>query len=419
MNLLVVTYYYPPNPGSGGVRWEALSKYLRRMGHTVTVLTRGGPNTEHGDSGDVVHVPDLDSSPILRRVLRRPPLTSSSSQPTYAKAPPALLTKVLVPDAHLLSWNPQALRIARRIVHERSIDCVITSSPPDSTHLIGLALGRRRPAWIADLRDGWLFEPLRDPFPTSFQRALDRRLERAIASRADCVTAATMPIVEDLRARLGAPAQLLSNGWDPHDEPEQTAFDPADSDKRFTLLHTGTLSGSWGRDPSALLNALRNLIDQEPELAGRLRLLLVGRLDRREREMVRDARLDDVVTHAGFVPREQARALQRSADVLLLITSRKRGEATGKLYEYLAARRPILALAEGNEAARIVQETRTGVTVAPDDVDMIAAAIRHAMTGEMSRTYSPQNVERYTYPRLAEGLAELIERVVRRRAEHR
>jgi glycosyltransferase involved in cell wall biosynthesis len=122
------------------------------------------------------------------------------------------------------------------------------------------------------------------------------------------------------------------------------------------------------------------------------------------------------VQHLGPLDRADALALQRSADVLVLITSRDPSEATGKLFEYLAAGRPILALAEGNEAERIVRETNTGITVPPDDVDAIADALRRAARGELARDYAPRGIERYAYPGLAEEAAEVIEQAIAARA---
>ncbi len=121
-----------------------------------------------------------------------------------------------------------------------------------------------------------------------------------------------------------------------------------------------------------------------------------------------------MVEYLGFIPRAQAIALQRRAGALILVTSPDGSEATGKLYEYMAARRPIVALAQGNEAARIVAETNTGVLVEPDDVDAIAGALRAAINGELECAYAPRGVERYAYPVLAERMFWAIERAASR-----
>ncbi len=414
--ILVVVYPYPPLPSVGGNRWAAAARHLRRMGHDVTVLTTSAYGTEPGDRpGEVIRSADLNAAPALRALLRRPALAAPAGElPARHKAAPALLTRVIVPDAFALSWVPAAIRTARRLLRDERFDCVVTSSPFESTHLLGLALGRRRPAWVADLRDGWTFEPLRAPFPTAAQRALDHRLERAVVQGADAVVGATEPIAADLSRRFGVDAAYVPNGWDPDLEPEVSravsVLPPRDG--RVRLVHTGGLSNR--ADPRPLFAALRAAA---PDLRDRLELVLAGRLTDADASLVEDAVRQGVpVTHMGMRPRVEALALQRQADALLLITSRQSSEVTGKLSEYLAAGRPILALATGNAAAGIVRETRTGLTMPPDDEAAIAAALRRLASGDLDFGYAPTGLERYRFPGVAEALAEQVERAVAARA---
>jgi glycosyltransferase involved in cell wall biosynthesis len=161
------------------------------------------------------------------------------------------------------------------------------------------------------------------------------------------------------------------------------------------------------------LRALR-IVSREADVAP-LRLVLAGRLTAAERALIEGSGAADAVSHLGVLDRVDALALQRSADALLLLTSRSSSEATGKLFEYIGAGRPILALAESNEAARIVRETNTGITVPPDDVDAIAAALRKVASGDLSRAYAPQGIHRFVYPGPAETMAELVEEAILRR----
>lgn len=414
--ILVVTYFHPPFPSGGGGRWLAIGKYLRRAGHEVRVITTSahGLLPEDQEEG-TVRTADLAASGPLRRVLRRPalPEAGAAAAGANAKPPPTLLTRTLVPDPHVVSWVPQALMAARRAVRAGGVDCLVTSGPPESTHLIGLALRGQVGAWVADFRDGWTFEPLRDPFPTGAQRRLDLTLERRVASRADAVVAATEPIARDLEQRLAANAVHIPNGWDPDLEGEVArAQPPALEEGVVNLVHTGTMSGGWGRDPRPLLEALRRLAVDEPEIGARLRLVLAGRLDTDEARLVQEPGLQGVVRHVGMLGRFESVALQRRAQALVLLTSRNVGEATGKLFEYLASGRPLIALAEGNEAARIVQATGAGVAVAPDDVDAITGVLRQAAQGRLP--YEPHGLDAYTYPGPADALAGVLERVLAR-----
>jgi glycosyltransferase involved in cell wall biosynthesis len=324
----------------------------------------------------------------------------------------ALLTKVLVPDSYLLSWNPWARSAMRKQFRDHPVDVFVTSSPPDSTHLLGLGLGPKRPAWIADFRDGWLFEPLRDPFPTAAQRALAAALERRVALRADAVVAVSRPMVDDFASRLGVRAELITNGWDPSLVSSMTDSAQAPDPRKFTLLHTGTVSGAWGRDPRPFLAALGQMADADPALAGSVEVLFAGMITAGDQDLLRDPRLTGIVRYIGFLDRSEIYSLQRAADALVLITSGNAGEATGKLFEYLGSGRPIIALAEGNEAARIVAETGTGVCVPPRDVNAIATELRRAIDGQLAQSYAPRGLERYSYPGTAQQMADLAARAV-------
>jgi glycosyltransferase involved in cell wall biosynthesis len=417
MRLLVATYDYPRPGAPGANRWAVMTKYLRRLGHEVTVVTAVGPGMSPGEEDGVLHTSDLSSSATLRRLLRRPPATGGVARAEAANArQPALLTKVIVPDAYLVGWNPWAARAVKRLVHERQIDCLITSGPPESTHVLGLLPRRERVAWIADFRDGWLFEPPHGLFPTAPQRALARRLERRVATRADAVVGVTRPIVEDLRNRLGVPAELVSNGWDPETALASATVPEIVDARRFTFLHTGAVSGVWGRDPRPLLAAVRLLLETDPGLAARIEVVFVGAATAGDLRLLHDPALQGVVRYAGSVERSEVFALQRAAGALLLLTSDRVSEATGKLFEYLGSRRPIIALAEHNEAARIVAETGTGVCVAPRDVPAIAEQLRLAVEGQLEQHYAPRAVDRYRYPAPAERIAALAARAVSARS---
>ncbi len=416
--VLVVTYFHPPSTAVGGARWAAMARHLRAMSHEVTIIT----STVHGelpgaDGAGIVRTWDLANARTLRRLLRRPAPVAPGT-PTIDTTAPRLLTRVVVPDSHVVSWMPGVLAATRRLLRERRIDCLVTSGPPDSTHLLGLALGRRRPAWIADFRDGWRFEPLAEPWPTRPQRMIEARQERAVARGADVVLGATRPIAEDFAGRLGARAEWVPNGWDPELAADvQDAMLPAVADAGWaTLVHTGTLSGPRGRDPRPLLRALRRVND-EPGRDRRVRLVLAGRTTVEDQRLLAEAELGESVRHVGLLERRAALALQRSADALVLLTGSHSSEATGKLFEYLAAGRPILALADANEAQRIVRLTATGVTVPPLDEERIAAALRTVADGTIAAGYAPRELERFTYPGPAVVVAGLIEEAIARRGE--
>jgi glycosyltransferase involved in cell wall biosynthesis len=269
--------------------------------------------------------------------------------------------------------------------------------------------------WVVDLRDAWNFEPVRPPFPTALQRRLDRRLERRWLRSADAVVCVSRPAAEDLRARLGIEPWLIPNGWDPDlGEGPEADGDPAPilDPERVSLVYTGRF-GSYGRDPAPLVRALGELARADADAASRLELVVAGPLTEAEAKLMRTDVSPARIVVSGSLDRPRAIALQRAADALLLLASPQRTQLLNfKLFEYLAAERPILALAAGTEAGRVVQEVG-GDAVAADDVPAIVDALRRVVAGELSAPAASAR-EAYSYPAVAERMAEIAERAVER-----
>jgi glycosyltransferase involved in cell wall biosynthesis len=408
-------------PSVGANRWLSMAKYLRRADFEVEIVTTAAFGRLVDDDDEHVHrASDLVAARWLRSALGRPPLPGPGEAPVEDTPPPAVVTKLVVPDFCAITWLPAASALTRRLLVQQEFDCIVTTSPFESAHLVPVLAGRRRPAWVADLRDGWTFDSWRPAFPTRAQRRLDRALERRVAMTADQMTCAHRPVAEDLRARFGVNAQYVPNGWDPElaRESEGTLTIDLDTTRRL-LVYTGKLRGRLEQDPAPLLEALRRLQTESPSVADRLQFVIASRLDRAERELVESFRLGDLVRHVGSLSRLQALALQRRADALLLITVRDVVYVPGKLAEYLGSGKPLLALAADNETERIMTETNAGIAVPPDDVEAIVAALRRLVSGELARDYAPRNLEQYTYPQPAAQMAEVVEDAIRRRADRR
>ena len=162
--------------------------YAARQLVTVVASNIWGALPDDAAEG-VLRTADLRTARVFRPLLQRVELP----QPGYApeRPPPVLLTHVVVPEPKVVTWLPTTAPAVRRLVAQNGFDCLVTTSPPESSHLVGLLLRERRPAWVADFRDGWTFEPLRERFPTHAQRSLDSWLERRVAHAADMVVGAT------------------------------------------------------------------------------------------------------------------------------------------------------------------------------------------------------------------------------------
>jgi glycosyltransferase involved in cell wall biosynthesis len=409
-SLLLVSYFYPPTRDTGARRPAAMAKWLDRLGWDVTVLTTRAFGSGEPAAGDIRVLRSRDLQTVRARIGGHERIDSLFDSDTYTGRPHPL-SKVIVPEPLAVAWAPFARRAALNAHHERPFDCVLTTSPPESAHTIGHALHRRGIPWVADIRDAWTFEPLRPPFPTRLQHRLDERLERIRLGAADRVVCVSEPAAADLRDRGIADPTVIANAWDPDEDPGPDAAEAASgllSPERVSLLYTGRF-GSYGRDPGALAEALIRLARSSPEVAGKLELAIAGPLQPHERELFERADMLPVkVNLLGSLPRETSLALQRQADALLLLAQPARSQLVNfKLFEYLAAGVPILALAAGTEAGRIAADAGVPRIVAADDPEEIATALAALVAGDIEGP-DPDAAGRYSYPAAAESMAAVL-----------
>jgi glycosyltransferase involved in cell wall biosynthesis len=414
-HILLVAYFYPPSRDTGARRPAAMAKYLRRLGHRVTVLTTTAYGRLEGPEESEI-VRSADAQRLRARLHGRERIDALFDSDTYS-GEPHFLSRMLVPEPLVVAWLPFARSAALRHHRRDPFDAVITTSPPESAHAVGRALARRGVPWVADVRDAWSFEPLRPGFPIAAQRWLDERLERRWLGSADVVVCVSRPAAEDLRARLGIEPLLVPNGWDPDEQAvaddDEAAAKALLEPGRRSLVYTGRFGG-YGRDPGPLVRALESLAREEPEIAGAIELVVAGPLTGDERSLLEAAAVAPArIVLTGSLSAARARALQREADALLLIASSLRSQlANYKLFEYLAADRPIVALAAGTEAGRIVAEAG-GEVIGADDEGAIAAALRRFAVDEVERT-GPEARAQYSYPGIAEQMVSAVRLAVGR-----
>ena len=406
--VLLVTHSYPPRPSPASRRPFGLAKYLRRLGYRVIVLTSGawGDSSATEPEGDLIQTRDLIGT---RLNWRQRNISAYEGRPGASySAQQSVLGRILVPDIVSLTWLPFALAPALALRDE--VDVVLTTSGPESTHLVGLAMRRRGVPWVADLRDGWRFEPYRD-FPLDIEERVDARMERRVLSYADRVTAVSEPIAADLRNRLGLQSVTVPNGYDEEEVPAAEAMHSLAPD-RHSIVYTGRLA-TGGRTLDALIASLRALEGRAAPELEKLEIVLAGPLTGDERAALDAAGAGNVLRSVGTLERDQTLRLQRDADSLLLLTAGSReGEATGKLFEYLYAERPILVLGDRTEAARIVESTKAGVVIPSDDPERIADALVSLVRGEADG-FDPAALRKarvqYAHSRMAERMAKVIE----------
>ena len=366
MKVLLVTLYFPPAGGGGVQRPLKFATHLPELGIETHVLAPDDPKWVHRD--DDLPAPTLAWVHRVRFIGprgRKPAeeLYGTTGLERYARQASLFGRRLLVPDENV-SFNLTAIPAAIRIIRQEGIDVVITTSPPGSIHLIGAAAKRATGVrWVADLRDPLAGHPHRD-----ISRALVRAKEQGqqgvaalVARSADTIIAVSEAIAQDMRARSPrAPVVTIANGSD-FDDFAQLPYTPAE---RFRITHAGSFFGQ--RNPRPFLTALARVDGVVARFVGDFRTA--------DREWA--AGIMDRVELIPFASHRRALELERDSEALLLLIpeagGRGRGILSGKVFEYLAAGRPILALVPPDGAAAdLIRETGAGVVVAPDDVEGI------------------------------------------------
>jgi glycosyltransferase involved in cell wall biosynthesis len=379
VKVLLVTMYFPPAGGGGVQRSLKLAQYLPVLGIETHVLAPEDPKWVHRDPELLVPTQAwVHRVRYLGPRARKPAEELRAADGLERALVQAQVTarRLLVPDASV-TWNLTAIPAAIRLARREGIDAVLTTSPPGSVHFVGAAVQKATGArWLADLRDPLVANQHRraDTTATRARQAANERLARLVVGRADAVSCVSEAIADEVRA-LGPRGivRTIPNGCD-FDDFAGLEYRPAE---RFRITHTGSFFGK--RDPRPFLQALH---DSGLDVVARF----VGDFRSTDREWADALALGDRLELVDYAPRTESLRLQRDSEALLLLVpdagGRGRGVLSGKVFEYLAAGRPILAVVPPDGAAAgLVRETGAGIVVAPDDVD----GIRDALAGLHAR----------------------------------
>jgi glycosyltransferase involved in cell wall biosynthesis len=412
VKLLLVTMYFPPAGGGGVQRPLKFATHLPAHGIETHVLAPDDPKWIHSD-------PDLapPTQAWIHRARYLGPRSRSLAHDLHGRSgldrlsrqALAFSRRLLVPDENV-SWNLTAIPTALRIVRAEGIDVVLTTSPPNSVHLIGATLKRTTGVrWVADLRDSIASHPHKrvESAAVRAKEKVNASVARLVARQADVIVAVSDAIADETRTLdPKGVVRTIQNGAD-FDDFAGLEYRRAD---RFRITHTGSFFGK--RDPRPFLTALAE--SGLEDVVARF----VGGFPAADRDWADQAGLGERLDVLPYVPRRESLALQRDSEALLLLIpeagGRGKGVLSGKVFEYLAAERPILAaVPPDGAAAELVRETGAGVVAAPDDVPGLAAALEdlHARwaAGTLDGTaLSTEDRERLGRGARVEELAELL-----------
>ena len=429
--VLILAYYFPPLGMGGTQRVAKFVKYLPKFGWHPTVVTV--KNVAYyaydysllGDvrSAHVVRTGSADPQRVLAKIKKA---GVHQTQNQHSFDPSSKLTRLLnilnkvlsiflIPDSKVL-WLPFAISAATNLLKTQKFNAVITTSPPHSIHFAGMYLQRRfKIPWIADFRDGWVGGEFQNEI-LFFQQRINQWLQSKVLERADHIVAVSEGLALFLKKNLHGNDRkftTITNGFDSEDfirAPKREA-----QDNKFTFCHCGAVTAI--SDPDPFFSGLKKALLNRPNLRNKVRVEFVGHvLLEKFAKTIRELGLSDIISLTGYKSHDQALSHMKSADVLLLTLSEKisPGFIPGKLFEYLGAQKPILAIIPPGDSSSILMQSGIAFIVYPSNSKKIGKVIieiiekrNKVLTEELNKNYIQRFERRYLTNRLVQELEKI------------
>jgi len=428
---LIITYYWPPSGGAGVQRWLKFVKYLREFGWEPVVYTPLNPgfpivdNTLYADIPDdieVVGTPIWEPYTYYKKITRgesTPKIESGSlnnpnSLGILGQLAVWIRGNLFIPDARKF-WIDPSIKFLRKYLIDNHVDVIISTGPPHSMHLIALKLKECfNIPWLADFRDPWTdIDYYKEMKISAFADKKHKKLELKTITTCNAMVVVS-PEMKTNYENLGCRnVHLITNGFDPDD----MVSDPVIPDTRFSIAHIGTLPP--GFNLKGLWQVLAELNDTIPGFQTNLVIKLVGKVDDSIIDDLAALNLETQLELPGYVAHDLAARIMKQSSVLLLVINQKspnaKGILTGKIFEYLAAGRPILAIGPTDGSlAEILKESEAGTISAYDNVVQIKEIVLKMYDKYLQHNLnnSGKGIEKFTRKNLTAQLAKVLNGII-------
>jgi len=417
--VLIVTYYWPPGSGAGVQRWLKFSKYLPQYGWEPFILTvdpqfAAYPSIDRTlekeipENVKVFRTKATDWFRIYSKDKSKIPTAGFANN--YDNSFKGILFRFLrgnffIPDPRK-GWNRFALHKAVEIIEKEQITCIVTTSPPHSTQLTGLKIKKRLPGvkWVADFRDPWTDIYYYEQFyPTFISRNVDKWYEKRVLKNCDKLITVSESLKESLSLKVKGTklkTEVITNGFDESDFNEITTVIPS----LFTITYVGTLSEAYPID--GLIDVLSKVQKQNKHFL----LRFVGLVPENYHKKIMDKLKAGSVEIVPYTIHSEAISYMLNTSLLLLIIpdhKSNRAIITGKFFEYLASKKPILCLGpEDGDAAGIIADNGLGKCFSYYD----KTKIKNFVLAEMEEpTLISKNIEKFSHKNLAKKLVSCLQ----------
>ncbi len=432
--VLIITYYWPPSGGAGVQRWLKFVKYLHGFGWEPVVYTPENPEAPAVDNSLLRDIPK-DITVIKRPIWEPYDLYKSfighkkgekiNAGFLTEKKKPGLAEKIsvwirgnwFIPDARKF-WIKPSVKFLSEYLKKNPVDAIVSTGPPHSMHLIALGLKKQlNISWLADFRDPWTDIDFYDKLMlTKSSDEKHKKLEREVLNKADTVLTIGWHMAEGFKKIVDRKFEVITNGFDEDDFLKKENV----LDQKFSISHIGAMNAD--RNPKMLWAALSELLAENENLRKDLKINFIGKMDYSVLNDLEKFKLSSYVTKTEYLPHEKTTAAMQGSQVLLLAlnnTHNTLGVISGKLFEYMAAKRPILAIGKENgDAARILKETGAGTICDFEDKSRMKAEISRMY--ELFRQKNLQvlsfNTSNYSRKIQTEKLADLLNALSKERS---
>jgi len=431
--VLIITYYWPPSGGSGVQRWLKFAKYLPEFDWKPIVVAPENADYPVVDESLVKEVAEVE---VLRYPIWEPyslyrKFTGAKAGENFGSTPTKkqsftkrlstwIRANFFVPDPRVY-WVKTTTKSLLAYLKDNPVDVVITTGPPHSVHLIGKALREQAAGlkWIMDVRDPWSQFDIHLSFnPGKRAKKKNQAYESSCLQAADRVigTASSMPT--HLMPFDTSKYHTITNGYDAADFENLEASEP--STDKFHIYHTGLLNTV--RNPTAVWTALSQLIDEDSSFAERLEVHLIGNVASEVNASIGALpQLREKVTFTPWMNHTALLSRYADADLFLLCPNQSdnaKGQINGKLFEYLAAGKPVLHIGPYDaDNTTILDDVHAGLTVPPGDVHGTKEALRRFIDGrfgESPHAMKKEGVLKFERKQVTLQLATLLDANVRR-----
>jgi glycosyltransferase involved in cell wall biosynthesis len=427
--VLIITYYWIPSGGAGVQRWVKFSKYLRDFGYEPVIYTPENPEYPSIDTSfekdipadiEIIKTPIWEPYNVYRNIAGKKNqainagfISENKKQGWKDKLSIWIRGNFLIPDPRRF-WIKPSIRFLTKYLQKNQVDAIITTGPPHSMHMIGMELKKQFPniIWIADFRDPWTnIDFYKDLNLSYISDKIHHSLEKKVIEKADSIVVVSNEMKKEYETLNPKHIQVISNGFDESD----TLKKGTELDKKFTISHIGTLNAA--RNPENIWKALKEICIDNVGFKQDLQIQLIGKVDFSVIESIKQNGLAENLIKIDYVSHDEAIAKQQSSQILLLLINQSanaKGILTGKFFEYLAAKRPILAVGPTDgDAAKILTETAAGTMLDFEDIKITKKTILEYYNRfkNGSLAVESNSIERFSRRSLTGELVGLLEKL--------